>query len=249
MSRSDLLVLGALAVAVAAVGFRLGAGDGPGALAAAVAGCPAALLLALALTRRPAPPARPVLRAVRPLDGTTPAELLRLTAALLDAALERSPEVGPSPAHDTARAVVSAVPAPLPGVSDLDGSVATGLRGVVSGLRTVDDGEPVVVAHAVLAGPPQWLAAHGVDVPPELAADALVVAWDGIARGAVAVDAARGASPGPARWAVAVGALATAAGAVWAGPPGAPWAVPAGTLLLVALLGCLPQQHPIGATS
>lgn len=249
MSRRDLLVLAALAVAVAAVGFRLGAGDGPGALAAAVAGCPAALLLALALARRPARPAGPVLRAVRPLDGTTPAELLRLTAALHAAALDRTPEVGPSPAHDAARAVVAAAPAPLPGVSDLDGAVGTGLRGVVSGLRTVDDGEPVVVAHAVLAGPPGWLAAHGVAVPPELAADALVVAWDGTTRGGVAVGPAARSTPWPARAALAVGALATAAGGAWSGPPGAPWAVPAAALLLVALLGCLPQQHPIVATS
>jgi hypothetical protein len=260
--RGDVGVLAALAVVVGVVGFRLGAGDGAGALAAAVGGCPAALVLALAPDRRRAPPGPPALRAVRPLAGTVPAELLRLGAALHRAALEeaaRSAIAQPGATHpaastddgaaEVARALVAAAPAPLPGVSDLDGAPGSGLRGVVSGLRENAGAEPVVVAHAVLAGPPGWLAGHGVDVPPQLADEALLVAWDGSARGALAVGPAPVRAPAALRAARLVGGVAAAAGAVGAPLLAAPAVVPLGALLVVAGLRCVPRRHPIGATS
>jgi hypothetical protein len=264
VSRRDALVLGALAVVVGVLGFRLGAGDPAGALAAAVGGCPAALLVALAEVRRRTAPGPPELRAVRPLGDTAPAELLRLGAALHEAALHEAAlhEAGLRPAHEQgkgrhrsrsdgggpARALVAAAPGPLPGVSDLDGAVGRGLRGVVSGLRETG-GEPVVVAHAVLAGPPAWLADHGVDVPPELADDALLVAWDGTARGALALGADPPRPTPAVRAALLVGAVSAAAGALVAGLLAVPAVVPVAALVAVAALLALPRPRPGAATA
>lgn len=245
MSRRDALVLGALAVVVAVGGFRLGAGDPAGAGAAAVAGCPVALLVALAVARRRAVPGPAALRAVRRLGDTAPTELLRLGAALHEAALHEA-ALHETALHETAghgaaaRALVAAAPGPLPGVSDLDGAVGTGLRGVVSGLRGTHGGDPVVVAHAVLAGPPAWLAGHGVDVPRELAGDALLVAWDGTARGALVIGTGPLRTAGPVRAAVLVGALSAAAGALGSGLLAVPATAPAAALAAVAVLLALP---------
>jgi len=221
-----------LAVLAAVLGYRLGAGDAAGALAAAVGGCPVALLLALALSTRPAA-GPPAVVAVDALPGTEPAELVRLAAALHRGA-------GP-----VGRALVRAAGAPPPGVSDLDGTPDGGLRGVVSELREHPAG-PVVVARAVLAGPPGWLAAHGV-AEPEAAGDVLV-AWDGEARGSVAVRAAAAGPAWPVRAGVALGSSSAAAGAVLAPLLPLPGAVPVLAVLAVALLGCL-QPHPAGDTA
>jgi hypothetical protein len=105
----------------------------------------------------------------------------------------------PSPCERLGRAVVAAADGPavdgatlaLPGVSDLDGRPGTGLRGIVSELH----GDRVV-AHAVLVGPHEWLAGHGVAGPDGAGAGALVVAWDGVARGWLEV--AEAARPGAA---------------------------------------------------
>lgn len=265
MSRRDALVLGALAVVVAVLGFRLGAGDPAGALAAAIGGCPVALLVALAEAHRRAAPGPSELRAVRPLGDTAPAELLRLGAALHEAALHEAArhEAGLRPADERgkgrhrsrpdargpARALVAAAPGPLPGVSDLDGAVGSGLRGIVSGLRETPGEDPVVVAHAVLAGPPSWLAGHGVDVPPELADDALLVAWDGTARGALALRTDPPRTAAPVRAALLVGAVSAAAGALGAGLLAVPALVPVAALLVVAVLLALPRPRPRAATA
>lgn len=161
--------LGALVVttAVAVLGFRLGAGDAAGAGAAAaavlIAGCPCALLLL------PVPAPGPSRLRVRAEHGEG---VLRVAAALHACRPEPHPGPagiddravrgvgGPWPADPVGRAVLATAGrryATLPGVSDADGDPATGLRGVVSELT--DD---VVLAHAVLVGPPQWLSAHGV---------------------------------------------------------------------------------------
>lgn len=238
--RAGALLLGCVAVAVAAVGYRSGAGDTTGALTALIAGAPGALLLAVALAQRPVPLLDPAVRGVHPLPGTDPADLLRTAAALLCAAAD----------DPTTRAVRACAAEPLPGVSDLDGTPASGLRGVVSELQDRDDG-PVVIAHAALVGPPAWLSAHGVAPPDPLDADTLAVAWDGIARGALVIGRDAGPAPWPVRAALVVGGASTAAGAVLADllTPVSAGAVPVGATLLVALLGCLPQHHPIGATS
>ncbi|MHA6780504.1 hypothetical protein ACVGOW_05805 [Pseudonocardia saturnea] len=168
------------------------------------------------------------------------------------------------PPDPVGRAVVAAARRrfpTLPGVSDADGVPTTGLRGVVSEL-TGD----VVLAHAVLAGPPEWLQAHGVPPTPDAARAAArgpgpvwCVAWDGEARGWLElVDARR---PGARRRRVAI-AVTTAAAGLGAGAaaagalvPAAAGAVPVGAALLVAALRMIPtpdgprRGHPIGATS
>jgi hypothetical protein len=216
-----------LAVVVAVLGYRLGAGDPAGALAAAVGGCPAALLLALGLRARSAASGSPAVRSVDPLPGTDADELVRFAAAL---------HRGTGPVGD---ALVRAAGAPLPGVSDLDGTAEGGLRGVVSELHERAGGR-VVVAHAVLAGPAGWLAAHGV-AEPAAAPGTVLVAWDGSARGVVAVGTPRPRTPPALRAAVAVGAAGAAVGAVLAPSLPVPGAVPVLGVLAVALLGCLPQ--------
>ncbi|GAA2560378.1 hypothetical protein [Pseudonocardia hydrocarbonoxydans] len=237
-------------VAVVALGFRFGAGDladGVGsAVAVLVAGSPCALLL---LPRLGAGPPRVVVAAAHGPD------VLRTAGALHVAAGGTAP-VG--------RAVVAAARARhsvLPGVSDPDGDAATGLRGVVSELAGPDR----VVAHAALAGPPDWLAAHGV-APTEAAGRAAArgavvpcVAWDGVARGWLELSTAP--LPGTRRRRVAVAvtlaaaALGATAAALGTPAPAAAGAVPAGVALLVAALRALPRHdaddegHPIGATS
>jgi hypothetical protein len=256
-----------LATAVAALGFRLGAGDGPGAAAAAaavlVAGSPCALLLL------PAPAAGPRRLLLRAEHGEG---VLRAAAALHDDTEQAGDDRPGGDATDpVGRALLAAARRrypTLPGRSDADGDPSTGLRGVVSEL-TGD----VVLAHAVLAGPPEWLSAHGV-VPPADAVRATrraagggagergavwCVAWDGTARGWLALVA--GPRPGARRRRVAIAATALAAGfgagaaATGALAPATAGAVPVGAALLVAALRMLPvpdrsgRTHPIGATA
>lgn len=197
------------AVAVAVLGAGIGAGDPTAGFARAtavlVAGSPCALLLATPLVRRAAAvrraglratgtPLRRVdtvvltdpgtlfsgevaVRAVHVVDGADPDEVRRLAAALCVA----------HPTDPLARAVVEAAGStPLPSLSDPAGTPDTGVRGVVSELR-----ESVVLAHAVLVGPADWLVEHGVDPPAQAG---LFVAWDGVVRGRL--DVADVAAPG-----------------------------------------------------
>lgn len=238
------------AAAVAALGFRLGAGDPVGAVGAAaavvVAGAPVALLV---LPRVPDVAPRVVVAASHGPG------VLRAAGALHTAVGGDDP-VG--------RAVADAADRrhrTLPGVSDADGDPVTGLRGVLSEFAAPD----VVVAHAVLAGPPDWLREHGVE-PTAGAAQAdgqgatvWCVAWDGVARGWL--ELATAPPPGTRRRALAaavglgaaaLGAVAAAAGAL---PPANAGALPVGVALLVAAVRLLPlpdgrrHRHPIGATS
>jgi cation transport ATPase len=122
------------------------------------------------------------LRGATAVDGVTPQEVLRLAAAV-----ER-----PS-AHVLARALTAAAGPDVPGVADFDRLPGRGVRGVVSELS----GDRVL-AHAVLAGSAEFLLDHGIALPPELAAAraaagsagqvAVAVAWDGSARGVLAVE-------------------------------------------------------------
>lgn len=238
------------AASVAALGFRLGAGDPVGAFSTAaavlVAGAPAALLV---LPRVPDPTPRVVVAAAHGPG------VLR-TAGALHTAVGGDGPVGRAVADAAGRRHRT-----LPGVSDSDGDPATGLRGVLSEFA----GPDVVVAHAALAGPPDWLRAHGVE-PTAGAAQAhrqgatvWCVAWDGVARGWLELATApppgtrrRGLAAAVALGAAALGAVAAAAGAL---PPANAGALPAGVALLVAAARLLPlpdgqrRGHPIGATS
>ncbi|MDN5930182.1 MAG: hypothetical protein L0I24_03830, partial [Pseudonocardia sp.] len=109
----------------------------------------------------------------------------------------------------------------------------------------------VVLAHAVLAGPPAWLHAHGVPPTPDATRAAArgacavwCVAWDGEARGWLELlDAGR---PGTGGWRVAIAVTAGAAGlggaaaAAGALAPAAAGAVPVGAALLVVALRMIP---------
>lgn len=244
-----------LATAVAALGFRLGAGDGSGGAAAAaavlIAGSPCALLL-LPVT---APGPRRLLLRTEHGEG-----VLRAAAALHAAP---PPADGPRPADPVGAALLATArrrhPV-LPGVSDPDGEPATGLRGVVSELAG-----DVVLAHAVLAGPPDWLEAHGVTPTPDAVHAAhgrgtgapgptgrgagrvrtvWCVAWDGRARGWL--ELAEAPPPGAWRRRVAIAVTVVAAGlgtgaaAVGTLSPATAGAVPVGAALLVAALRMLP---------
>ncbi len=244
---SGVIVSGA---AVAVLGFGLGAGAGSGAVAAAVAvlvaGCPCAMWV---VARWAGPPDAPG-SAVRCDDS----EVLRLTAALHAA----------HPDDPVARAVTAAAGSDLPGVSDADGTPAAGVRGVVSELR----GEDLVVAHAVLAGPAGWLAAHGVPIPQgdrapqgDKAPDGdgwILVAWDGVPRGrieVVEVPPREAVSTRAGRYVVVTGAFAGAAlGTAGILVPATAGVVPlAATALVMLLAGGVAairpgRRHPIGTT-
>jgi Cu+-exporting ATPase len=111
-------------------------------------------------------------------------EALRMAASV-----ERGSE------HPVGRAIVAAAQdriGELPDVAEFDSTPGLGVRGVVSELAG-----DVIVAHAVVVGAPGLLAAHGIAMPAELTAavdaaraeglTAVTVAWDGVARGVLAV--------------------------------------------------------------
>jgi Cu+-exporting ATPase len=113
---------------------------------------------------------------VVPADGEEGAEVLRLAGALEDAS-----------EHPIARAVADAARAagPLPVVTDFTNSEGLGVAGMVSG-------------RAVVVGRSRMLAERSVQVPDSLryavesaqqrGATAVVVAWDGSARGVLVVS-------------------------------------------------------------
>ncbi|WP_405687784.1 heavy metal translocating P-type ATPase [Streptomyces sp. NBC_00057] len=120
---------------------------------------------------------RMTLQDIHPAPGTDETRLLRLAGAL-----EHSSE------HPIAQAVAAGatdrIGGPLPAPEDFANVAGLGVRGTVDG-------------HQVLAGRPQLLADAGIDIPDTLSgvvADAaargrtaIVVAWDGQARGVLAV--------------------------------------------------------------
>ncbi|MFI6723531.1 heavy metal translocating P-type ATPase [Streptomyces atratus] len=128
---------------------------------------------------------RMTLQDIHPAPGTDETRLLRLAGAL-----EHSSE------HPIAQAVAAGaterIGGPLPAPEDFAGITGLGVRGTVDG-------------HQVLVGRPQLLADAGIGIPDTLSgavADAaaqgrtaIVVAWDGQARGVLAVaDAVKDSS-------------------------------------------------------
>ncbi len=112
-----------------------------------------------------------------------------------DEALRMAASVEQGSEHPVGRAIVAAARerfGELPDVAEFDNAPGLGVRGVVSELAG-----DVIVAHAVLVGAPALLAEHGIALPDELGAavhaargeglTAVVVAWDGVARGVLAV--------------------------------------------------------------
>jgi P-type Cu+ transporter len=112
-----------------------------------------------------------------------------------DEALRMAASVEQGSEHPVGRAIVAAARerfGELPDVAEFDNAPGLGVRGVVSEIAG-----DVIVAHAVLVGAPALLAEHGIALPDELGAavdaarseglTAVAVAWDGVARGVLAV--------------------------------------------------------------
>ncbi len=112
-----------------------------------------------------------------------------------DEALRMAASVEQGSEHPVGRAIVAAARerfGELPDVAEFDNAPGLGVRGVVAEIAG-----DVIVAHAVLVGAPALLAEHGIALPDELGAPghaargegltAVVVAWDGVARGVLAV--------------------------------------------------------------
>jgi Cu+-exporting ATPase len=118
--------------------------------------------------------------AVHVVDGAPAADVLRLAGA-----------VAQESARPVDRAVAAATPR-LPGVSDFDPVADLGSRGVVAEV-VGDPGAERVIAHAVLVGDAELLAAHDIDPPAVATAPGstpVTVAWDGVARGVLEVGPA-----------------------------------------------------------
>ncbi len=112
-----------------------------------------------------------------------------------DEALRMAASVEQGSEHPVGRAIVAAARERfgyVPDVAEFDNAPGLGVRGVVSEIAG-----DVIVAHAVLVGAPALLAEHGIALPDELGAavhaargeglTAVAVAWDGVARGVLAV--------------------------------------------------------------
>jgi P-type Cu+ transporter len=120
---------------------------------------------------------------VRAVDGVAPADVLRLAGAVAqesDRPLDRA---------------IAAATLRLPGVAEFDKVDELGVRGIVAEIVGTKGEDRKVIAHAVLAGSAEWLAAHDIDLPAELTAastgrTSVVVAWDGVARGVIEVGPA-----------------------------------------------------------
>jgi cation transport ATPase len=123
-------------------------------------------------------------RDVHAVDGVAPADVLRLAGAVAQESerpLDRA---------------VAAASSRLPGVADFDVVGDLGVRGIVAEIVDVPGEARRVIAHAVLVGRAELLAAHDVGLPAELAAATgagctqVAVAWDGVARGVLDVGPA-----------------------------------------------------------
>jgi cation transport ATPase len=127
----------------------------------------------------------PVVHDVHVADGVDPEEVLRLAGAVAQES-DRP--------HERA---VAARAGPVPDVAEFDTVDDLGLRGVVAEIVPGADGDERVVAHAVLVGGVDLLAAHDIALPTELATvpagaalidrTAVAVAWDGVARAVLVV--------------------------------------------------------------
>jgi cation transport ATPase len=120
-------------------------------------------------------------RAVHAVDGVERAEVLRLAGA-----------VAKESDHPIDRAVAAAVPRP-PDVAEFDTVDDMGVRGIVAEVVGAPGEERRVIAHAVLVGNAELLAAHDIDPPTRPASAGCVpvaVAWDGVARGVLEVGPA-----------------------------------------------------------
>jgi cation transport ATPase len=197
------------AVAVATLGFWLGSAGLQTAFTAAVAVLVAACPAALAMTT-PSPVERATrvdtvvlpesavvdadglrVHAVHPARGVGGAEALRLAGS-----------IGRAAEHPIGRAMAASATVatgPLPGVAEFDEVPGLGWRGIVA--EVVRRGrDHTVIAHAVLAGRPELLTEHGIELPAELVAacenahssgrTAVAVAWDGVARAVLVIGAA-----------------------------------------------------------
>ncbi|WP_308015402.1 HAD family hydrolase [Pseudonocardia sp. ICBG1293] len=129
--------------------------------------------------------------------GEDPALVLRLAASVAAGARPGSDLRG------AARALAAAVDGPVPEVAEADELPGLGVSGLVAELRDPEPGggtTATVVAHAVLLGGPDWLAEHGIRLPPSLSVEreravaegraVLLVAWDGCARAVLALPRA-----------------------------------------------------------
>jgi P-type Cu+ transporter len=120
-------------------------------------------------------------RAVHAVDGVAGAEVLRMAGA-----------VAKESDHPIDRAVAAAVPRP-PGVAEFDTVQDMGVRGIVAEVVGAPGEDRRVIAHAVLVGNAELLAAHDIDPPTRPATAGCVpvaVAWDGVARGVLEVGPA-----------------------------------------------------------
>jgi Cu+-exporting ATPase len=137
---------------------------------------------------------RMTMTTVVPADGEEAEEVLRLAGALEDAS-----------EHPVGRAIATAAgdAGRLPSVEDFASSAGLGVQGTVDG-------------HAVVVGRPRLLADWSVTVPEQLAyavssaqqrgGTAVVVAWDGVARGVITVaDAVKDTSADAVRELKALG--------------------------------------------
>jgi cation transport ATPase len=117
-------------------------------------------------------------RAVHAADGVESVEVLRLAGAV---AQESDRPID--------RAIAAATPR-LPGVAEFDPVDDLGARGIVAEVVGAPGEEQRVIAHAVLVGDAELLAAHDIDPPAQPTTTGCVpvaVAWDGVARGVLEV--------------------------------------------------------------
>jgi Cu+-exporting ATPase len=118
---------------------------------------------------------RMTLTEVVPADGEEAGEVLRLAGALEDAS-----------EHPVASAIAAAAreAGPVPEVEGFANTEGLGVRGTVEG-RAVVVGRPRLLADWSVAVPDQL--ASAVSAAQQRGATAVVVAWDGVARGVIAV--------------------------------------------------------------
>ncbi|MHA6620051.1 hypothetical protein [Pseudonocardia sp. DLS-67] len=115
---------------------------------------------------------------VHAVDGVPHAEVLRLAGAVTQ---ESDRPID--------RAIAGATPR-LPGVAEFDSVDGLGARGIVAEVVAAPGAEQRVIAHAVLVGGAELLAAHDIDLPAAPATAGctpVAVAWDGVARGVLDV--------------------------------------------------------------